>query len=74
MQKFKLRFKGYIVNKMEGGEAPANSFEDIGKSRLMQLSTIKSICVTLLVIRKKIKDNLLYFKTLVDEQQYMTRR
>ena len=59
---------------MEGGEAPANSFEDIGKSRLMQLSTTKSICLILLVIRNKIKDDLLYFKTLVDEQQYMTRR
>lgn len=67
MQQFKLNLRGYVVNKIEGGDAPANSFEDIGKSRFMQLSTVKRIQVSLHLLKKKTKDNFLYLKGLAVE-------
>ena len=67
MTQFKHKLRGYVASKIEGSDAPATSFEDIGKSRFMQLSTVKKIQHFLLFLLKKAKDNFYYLKSLVDE-------
>ena len=67
MTQFQHKLQGYVANKIEGSDAPATSFEDIGKSRFMQLSAVKNIQHFLLFLRKKAKENFYYLKSSVDE-------
>ena len=48
------KLRNYLINTMEGAGAPATSFEDIGKSRFMQLSTVKRVQVSFFRIRKRV--------------------
>lgn len=57
----------YFGNMLDGGGAPAVSFEDIGKSRLMQLSSVKKAKMTILRFSNGISGNVAKLKDVVDD-------
>ena len=68
------RVWAFYSETIEGADAPAASFEDIGKSRLMRLSFVKRIRRNFLVSKKYIKDTYDYFKIIHDDSNYMKIR
>jgi len=67
MTLFNQKLRGFVASKIEGSDGPATSFEDIGKSRLMQLSNVKKVNHFLTVLAKKAKDKFYNWKSFFDE-------